>query len=78
MADSLNDRVEVPDDRLLNAFRQRYPALQERVSDAIRNSFGDSTVIERVGDDLEEFRTQVYQVSLPRYLVSQAILGILT
>ncbi|KAG8916566.1 hypothetical protein FRC02_003747 [Tulasnella sp. 418] len=50
---------------LLNAFRARYPLLEARVSETVTNSLGDTTVIERVGDEVDEFAKAVRDVSDP-------------
>ena len=56
---------------LLNEFRMRYPKLERDVCTAIQASYGDSVVLERLGDDLDEFRIKVDQVRAACYLLSR-------
>lgn len=48
---------------LLEAFRSRYYNFKLRVQTTLHESFGDTTVIERLGDDLDEFSRAFQQVS---------------
>ena len=46
---------------LLDAFRSHYQRFVEAIQDAVQNGT-DSVVLERLGDDLEEFNTVVNEV----------------
>ncbi|KAG8942949.1 hypothetical protein FRC04_003291 [Tulasnella sp. 424] len=48
---------------LVEAFRSRYYNLEHRVQQTIHESFGDTTVIERLGDELDEFSRTFQQHS---------------
>lgn len=47
---------------LLNAFRKEYTTLQSRVEDTISRSFGDVTLLQNLGDNLETYYRNVTQV----------------
>ena len=49
---------------LLCEFRARYPRVEAAVYQAIRSSFGDSTVLQRLGDNVDDFRRKVNEVSV--------------
>lgn len=48
---------------LVEAFRSRYYNLEQRVQRTLHESFGDTTVIERLGDELDEFSRAFQQAS---------------
>ncbi|KAG8959652.1 hypothetical protein FRC00_001400 [Tulasnella sp. 408] len=48
---------------LVEAFRSRYYNLEQRVQRTLLESFGDTTVIERLGDELDEFSRTFQQHS---------------
>lgn len=48
---------------LVAAFCSRYYNLEHRVQRTIHKSFGDTTVIERLGDELDDFSRTFQQVS---------------
>jgi len=48
---------------LLDAFRGHYFRLETSVSEAVGPGFGDSVVLERLGDDLDQYFTSFQTVS---------------
>lgn len=60
-------------DELISQFRLRYLRLQGSVQSCLLGEFGDSTVIARVGDSLDDFLRAFHQVyiSESRYCKSQ-------
>lgn len=54
-----------PEQQLLAAFRTKYAALQNSVTTTIEESAGDSVVIARLGDQLDEFARAIRQVRPP-------------
>lgn len=49
---------------LVNSFHSHYARLERAVSVSITNEFGDSVVLARIRDDLDEFLRHFQQVSI--------------
>lgn len=50
-------------EELISAFRQRYNQLETSVEAALTSEFGDSVVLERLGDTLDDFARILQEVS---------------
>lgn len=53
-------------EELIYAFRQCYSQLETSVEAALTSEFGDSVVIERLGDTLDDFARILQEVSRER------------
>ena len=51
------------DGDLADSFRRRYHSFQQSIQTALTAEFGDSVVLERLGDDLANFTAAVQMVS---------------
>lgn len=60
--------------QLFHAFRVKYKALEGNVDTALKESTGDSVVMERLGDQLDEFAFAVKQVGTQLHLSSSVAL----
>jgi hypothetical protein len=61
-----NHDINTPLSNLLAAFRMQYSRLKLAIQDALLNPT-DSTVLARLGDDLDGFAIMVAEVRLPNY-----------
>jgi len=56
--------MATPNPLLVDAFRTRYIQLEQSVGACLGDEFGDSSVIARVGDDLDEYHMAFTRVSV--------------
>lgn len=61
-----NHDINTPPSNLLAAFRTQYSRFELTIQDALLNPT-DSTVLARLGDDLDEFAIMVAEVRLPNH-----------
>lgn len=47
---------------ILDAFRIKYLALESRVGDTVRTSTGDAVLLQKLGDELDEYYRNLSQV----------------